>query len=97
MRKLTVKVINSTQANRIGVNETLAVVKQKSERHSVDPTPGPKRKPRSNQPPKWFVEFAIRQEQFNQEVREFMVYVVKRLDSLDRRLDNIVQLNHLKE
>jgi hypothetical protein len=30
-------------------------------------------------------------------VREFMIYVVKRLDNLDCRLDNIVQLNNLKE
>ncbi|MDR2557574.1 MAG: hypothetical protein LBC33_01900 [Mycoplasmataceae bacterium] len=111
MRKLTVKVINSTQANRIGVNETLAVVKQQTKKHGVGSISDPKRKPRSNQPPKWFIEFANhvnsfiqRQEQFNQtqlafnqEVREFMIYVVKRLDNLDCRLDNIVQLNNLKE
>jgi hypothetical protein len=45
MRKLTVKVINSTQANRIGVNETLAVVKRQSEERGVGPTKEPKRKP----------------------------------------------------
>ncbi|MDR2557799.1 MAG: hypothetical protein LBC33_03095 [Mycoplasmataceae bacterium] len=104
MRKLTVKVINSTQANRIGVNETLAVVKRETVRHGSEPTRKPKRKPRTNQPAKWFIEFANhvnsfiqRQEQFNQEVRHFMVYVVNRLDNLERRLDNIVQLNNLKE
>jgi hypothetical protein len=52
MRKLTVKVINSTQANRIGVNETLAVVKQQTKKHGVGSISDPKRKPRSNQPPK---------------------------------------------
>jgi hypothetical protein len=52
MRKLTVKVINSTQENRIGVNETLAVVKQQRGEHEFGPTRDPKRKARSNQPPK---------------------------------------------
>jgi hypothetical protein len=53
MRKLTVKVINSTQTNRIGVNETLAVIKNNDEHHQIVlPSQKPKRKHRSNQPPK---------------------------------------------
>jgi hypothetical protein len=52
MRKLTVKVINSTQESRIGVNETLAVVKQQREEHEVGPSREPRRKPRSSQPAK---------------------------------------------
>ncbi|MDR2557803.1 MAG: hypothetical protein LBC33_03120 [Mycoplasmataceae bacterium] len=90
MRKLTVKVMNSTQVNRIGVNETLAVVKRETVRHGGGSTRKPKRKSRSSQSPKWFVEFATRQEQFNQ-------MIIERLDNLDRRLDNLIKKNKLLE
>ncbi|MDR1235135.1 MAG: hypothetical protein LBJ97_03595 [Mycoplasmataceae bacterium] len=64
-----------------------------------------------SQPPAWFLEFQKwivnkfeqidarfdKQDEFNKKQNEFNNYVISRFDKLDRRLDNIVRLNNLKE
>lgn len=51
----------------------------------------------SDKPPKWFIDFANKQEEYWAKQLMFNEIIVKRIDSLEHRLDHLVKKNNLKE